>query len=204
MKNKTILNLIIILGIILGGFYLSSKIDTQNNDINGTTTTTEQILLDTSDWLICRNEEYGYEFKYPKNWYLYNSEESYNKNTPMMDKEGTKCVGSYLFVSSKKIGDSREEQKQVFSIDVSNQERLSRTIYSNSKNLEDYWSKATPKFRETHIIEKKTVLGDSEVWQEKKTKGYTLWSFNKGSLFVIRMEETKSINTVISTFKFIK
>ncbi|MDD2935099.1 MAG: hypothetical protein PHX25_01350 [Candidatus Pacebacteria bacterium] len=74
MKNKLILISIIVLGIILGGFYLISKTGNQSDDVNNTNeiaTTTEQTLLDTSDWETCRNDEYGYEFKYPKDWYIY-------------------------------------------------------------------------------------------------------------------------------------
>ena len=104
MKNNK--NLIIIIGILLiCGITIFKYINNKNSQIDtGTTETTpESVLLDTSGWETCRNEEYGYEFKYPSNWYMYNSDESYGKESPIIVREGENCVGGYLFISSKKI-----------------------------------------------------------------------------------------------------
>ena len=65
MKNNK--NLIIIIGILLiCGITIFKYINNKNSQIDtGTTETTpESVLLDTSGWETCRNEEYGYEFKY--------------------------------------------------------------------------------------------------------------------------------------------
>ncbi|OGD69605.1 hypothetical protein A3I18_01465 [Candidatus Campbellbacteria bacterium RIFCSPLOWO2_02_FULL_35_11] len=206
MKNNK--NLIIIIGILLiCGITIFKYINNKNSQIDtGTTETTpESVLLDTSGWETCRNEEYGYEFKYPSNWYMYNSDESYGKESPIIVREGENCVGGYLFISSKKINYEDKEVSQTFGITVSNKQKLSGTIYSNSKSIEDYFSKATPEFRKAHIIEEKKVLDNKEVWWEKTKDGYILWLFNKESLVEIHFTNLNNelSNTILSTFKFI-
>jgi hypothetical protein len=41
-----------------------------NINISTTTTTTSTAEIDTSDWKTYQNEEYGFEFKYPKDWII--------------------------------------------------------------------------------------------------------------------------------------
>jgi len=85
MKNKTILSLIIILGIILGGFYLASKTDNQSDNTSETATTTESMLLDTSDWKIYHNEKYGFEIKHPENFEIKDRLNSNNDTCDFVD-----------------------------------------------------------------------------------------------------------------------
>ena len=150
MKNKIILKLIIILGIVVGGFYLISRTDNQDIDTintNEVATTTESVLLDTSDWETCRNEEYGYEFKYPRGWYMYNSEESYSKESPIIVREGLNCIGGIILANLSLSTNIKNLKSAItFSVSKRNPEQLSKTMYSGSKSVNDYFNKA-PDFK---------------------------------------------------------
>lgn len=74
----------------------------QNQNINTATTTSE---IDMSDWKTYRNDEYGFEFKYPKDWTMYQQTED-----PMIkfsvgfhrfgdtQKEGTEISDGAVFI----------------------------------------------------------------------------------------------------------
>ncbi len=60
---SSILGIIIILIIVAGGIYWFS----QNKSV-APISPTDLISVDTSDWQTYRNEKYGFELKYPKDW----------------------------------------------------------------------------------------------------------------------------------------
>jgi hypothetical protein len=74
-RNIVILGTVLILAIVVvGGFWVwrsnqkvevvEEQIQSQNQQQGGD----QQVLVDTSDWNTYRNEEYGFEVKYPEEW----------------------------------------------------------------------------------------------------------------------------------------
>jgi len=53
-----------------------------------------------ANWETCKNEEYGYEFKYPNKWYLYRYVVEENQEThPII--EVSSCQGKFMVISEK-------------------------------------------------------------------------------------------------------
>jgi len=64
-KKLTILLLIVSLGLAVSGCF-KKPVEPVNQNQN--TSTNQAGEIDTSDWKTYRNEEYGFEFKYPEGW----------------------------------------------------------------------------------------------------------------------------------------
>ena len=74
MKKKNIIVLlsIIILAVLAGGFWFVGNQENKKETANSQSVIQEEQEagneIDTSDWLTYRNEEYGFEVNYPKDW----------------------------------------------------------------------------------------------------------------------------------------
>lgn len=85
------------------------------NNIPATTTsitpvlsTFDDVKVDTSDWQVYKNEKYGYEFKYPKGWFVNEiAQESYVKQqqVTITDKKYPK---EFLGISVKFVGEAKD------------------------------------------------------------------------------------------------
>lgn len=231
MKNKKII-LIILSTLLICGFFVYKYINRvpypridgiapkiiENDDVivPKDLPNEENISINLSDeavanWETCRNEEYGYEFKYPKEWYFYNSDESYSKYSPIIIKEGNNCV-SGVIVSSDilHIPSKKNKFNLQFSVAKESQDRLLGTIYEGSQSLDEYFSKVTPKFLELHTIINKNYIDEEEaLWLKQKNIDNTffIWIFHNNSLFKISIKGHISnpdlLDAIISTFKFI-
>jgi hypothetical protein len=143
MKKSVLAAVLIIAGIIgLGCFYFTSYergADTPQHIAPSSSTNFDASIVSitpvarvsTRDWKICRNEEYGYEFKYPKEWTLAvvdatNSQSQtpsdcsgalslriVKSNIPQSHNETEQCVPllSVLFTSKDDIQEWNNDQK---------------------------------------------------------------------------------------------
>ncbi|MDD2935264.1 MAG: hypothetical protein PHX25_02200 [Candidatus Pacebacteria bacterium] len=230
MKNKTILNLIIILGIILGGFYLISKTSNQSNDVNNTNeiaTTTESTLSDTSDWETCRNEEYGYEFKYPNGWRMY---ETRFENNELVFKDTKKCMSNYVIIDN--TDPKKNTPSPFFSIRILSKDELENSNYANITSVYEYQeirdsylqNPSSKISAEITIDNEKTLLfyGEPETSEGLSYKqleeirsltpemrierfGLNAIFFHKRNIFTIETENLplEILDIIFSTFKFI-
>lgn len=80
MVKKQLIFILLISTLILNGcnfVVLSENNENENVILNPPTADEEsQENIDTSGWEIYRNEEYGFEFKYPKEWEVFKQAES--------------------------------------------------------------------------------------------------------------------------------
>jgi len=205
MNKKIITSIILIALLLITGFLFMQK--TTQTELEPTE---PQQLVSTEGWETCRNEEYEYEFKYPAEWYLYNSEESYIKEyeSPLFAKEAKLCQGVRLVVSDTILHDPGEwlnkPERKTLGLDISNQSRLSKTIYAGSTTLDEYFN-ANPRILETSSIIKKSIIGgEIAVWIDKVSI-IDIMFFHNESLFRISHQNLtpQLTETILSTFKFI-
>ncbi len=89
---KNIIIVFVVLALVGGGIWFLSTLTLEESIISEDKITEEVIADETADWQIYRNEEYGFEFRYPP---------TYNFKDRLEDNEGAILLGDKEFPKSE-------------------------------------------------------------------------------------------------------
>lgn len=182
-----------------------------------------QAKVSTEGWKTCRNEEYGYEFKYPGEWYVYNMVDTSAPDSYNFKYADEKCEASIIFfgidvLHSRGGIDSTAKERYDFSIELSNSKRTVDDWFNNSvKGVKTRMEPNTPqhpKINRIYLVDGERALLIDNQWYPKiahyqniiifynKNKTWSMHiSNNNAGKFPFR---TDTIETILSTFKFIQ
>lgn len=167
------------------------------------TTATTTTAISTADWLTCRNEKYGYEFKYPKGWYVYGS---YSRNPPQVEGTTLCDQGMVIHISSTPVTvlDTVYQPKQEFTVLSENQGDMTQpcnSVYTCRELALQVTPSILPIQKET------TVDGEIVLWTSdlEQNTGITAEFFHIGTMFTTHSQvlSYKIHSTILSTFRFI-
>lgn len=176
-----------------------------------TTSSTSPEALDFSagaiaNWSVCRNEKYGYEFKYPKGWYVYGS---YSRNPPQV-VGATLCErGMIIRISPTEPNTRYDPTKQEFSIMAEDQTDLQGQPCEDVHSIDECRKRALRVTPSILPVEKETMV-DGEITQWtgdiKNGTGIAAEFFHKGTVFGSHSQKLgyQFHNAILSTFKFIQ
>lgn len=177
----------------------AKKVIEQKNNTN-----TNTVADETKDWKTYRNEEYGFEFKYPKNWFI--SEEKLSNDNP----------GSYLHmrVSISNSSDLQGQKMNKENMDTISVFEINFRGSENPQQLDiEKWYQVSHEGND-EIISKKiiTIGGRKAICAEMSWHDFIVQRCfvpNGTSIIEIRYSpsQSKFINdykNIFSTFKFTK
>lgn len=159
-----------------------------------------------AEWDVCRNEKYGYEFKYPKGWYVYGS---YTRNPPQVTGKTLCEQGMGIHVSSTGPNTRHEPQKKVFFIFAENQTDLIGTLSEGVQSIEEYRNSALKVTPSILPVSKKTITaGEVTLWTvniNNNLLAMTAEFFHKGTVYTSHSEllDYEVHSAILSTFIFI-
>ncbi|MEK7538921.1 MAG: hypothetical protein AAB552_03710 [Patescibacteria group bacterium] len=150
-----------------------------------------------ASWPVCRNEKYGYEFKYPKGWFLYDTSWNYEDDMPM-SSQIFECSSPVLSIHQELLTGQRYDPPSLGFRVTSKEvwERAATTTYWKNLGVEE------------KIISRESILNG------EKIKYYDNMSVSRASFFrkeksfmfniLSNSESQKLLDAVLSTFRFLE
>lgn len=205
MNKKLIIGIITGVILLIGGYFVFSKklvLSVVNRQQNFSVTATPTISsIDTSDWKTYRNDEYGFEFKYPVNQFILSTK---NTDGDYFRRSG---VNDPFYRVSLRFAVSDEGPCDHYGISGVNENSAKKLVLANGTPFYRFKNTAT---------ELNTCFGPGCISIESLY--LTLWKSQ--CYFVVFLTEAHSLNhsdietafeqldivvqNILSTFKFIK
>lgn len=208
MKNKVKITiaLVVIIVILVIVFNKNSKDDPSNIILLPEPTDTNDVIINeglAKDWETCRNEEYGYEFKYPKEWHLYQLVQS--EELPSGIIKISSCQGRHIIISQH-LSERGGFMPPNVKVGILTQEW--------NKSLEEYLQSIDSEFSPVEIIESSVVDGINIV-QYTKTRfldeGFSrAVLLHEGNVIGVTFDfrnfenQVTFLSTILRSFKFIE
>jgi phosphate/sulfate permease len=177
-----------------------------------------QAEVSTESWKTCRNEMYGYEFKYPREWYEY----GYGMTIDIGDAPG-RCdlSGARIFerpFSRDEVGQGDGIEIDVIVVPETETDLNQRSdIKKGVREIRSHFGNSMSDSSLSNAIgEKNFILVTEQVQNEpesKKINIYSAYSINKGKVYRVYVQNGFGevweefpfdlFETILSTFKFI-
>jgi len=219
-KKYIILGIVLLVVVATTGLVVWQKTTTSIPQQTATSTATTTSFFDmepivpeakvsTEGWKTCRNDEYGWEVKYPEGWHVYGegSDDGVWEGRYVVE---TECIGDGVFISDQS---PHEKNYQIFdentpegSIQIRRHTGTSQGVVRSKINtieeLAELYADAG-QFIGFYILNTGTTKA---LWSTFAPNKYNFHMFNNGQLYEIttsdRLSE-KYLSTILSTFRFL-
>ncbi|KKS39348.1 MAG: hypothetical protein UU98_C0002G0064 [Parcubacteria group bacterium GW2011_GWD2_42_14] len=176
-----------------------------------TATTTENLFdmeplvpeakVSTEGWKTCRNEEYGWEVKYPAEWFVY-GEGSHGDGIYTEYTYETPCVGDNVVIAEWKPDTDRFTTSGRRSIRINANQESFGTYYSEYTNVRDL----AQSFTKTKLVPVRfyIVNGNEAMWAETEN-GITLNVYHDSKRFEVTGDSKwrELLETILTTLRFL-
>jgi len=203
-KSIIIASIVIILALIGGGVFWYFK--QSNKPINPSVTENENQpsenpkseIINTDDWLTYRNEEYGFELKYPKEWIIEDNKNMFlfqtEERQKQLDKNLMVPISNFSIFVARSISELPSSQKYY------NMDKIGLEQWINKEIDEQYLS-------DKRIVKINNING-YRVSTGIYTEGFffdSIYVEHNYKIYVFNILDLKlkEIDRIINSFKFI-